>query len=225
MTTKVIAVERDALASSRLAAAEFRRRMTEAGTLVVNLVSSPGAGKTSLLVETARRFAKRYSMAVLVGDIATTRDAERIAPFAPVVQLTTGGACHLDLSLVERGWNRLEQEYYDFLFVENVGNLVCPASHELGEHLRVVLLSTPEGDDKPAKYPKMFRTSQALVVTKCDLLPHLPFSVEAAVADALAIRPDLHTFITSAISGEGIESWWEFLSVMRGEMVVNAAAR
>jgi hydrogenase nickel incorporation protein HypB len=222
MTAKVITVERDALAPSRLAAAEFQRSMTEAGTLVVNLVSSPGAGKTTLLVETARRFAKRYSMAVLVGDIATTRDAERIAPFAPVVQLTTGGACHLDLSLVERGWHRLEQKRYDFVFIENVGNLVCPASHELGEHLRVVLLSTPEGDDKPGKYPKMFRTSHALVVTKCDLLPHLPFSVEAAVADALAIQPKLHTFITSAISGDGIEGWCEFLSMMRARLLLDA---
>ena len=211
MTAKFITVERDVLATARVAADEFRRHMTALGTLVVNLVSSPGAGKTSLLVETARRFGNRYPMAVLVGDIATARDAERIAPFAPVVQLTTGGACHLDLPLVERGWNRLEQDRYDFLFIENVGNLVCPASHVLGEHLRVVLLSTPEGDDKPGKYPKMFRTSQALVVTKCDLLPYLPFSVEAALADALAIQPDLQTLLTSAITGEGIERWCEFL--------------
>ena len=224
MTAKVITVERDVLASSRVAADEFRQRMTEEGTFVVNLVSSPGAGKTSLLVETARRFGSRHSMAVLVGDIATARDAERIAPFAPVVQLTTGGACHLDLPLVERGWNRLEQKHYDFVFIENVGNLVCPASHELGEHLRVVLLSTPEGDDKPGKYPKMFRTSQALVVTKFDLLPYLPFSVEAAVADALSIQPALHTFATSAITGEGIERWCEFLSVVRRRMLLDAEA-
>jgi hydrogenase nickel incorporation protein HypB len=215
MTAKIITVQRDALATAGVAADEFRRQMTALGTLVVNLVSSPGAGKTSLLVETARRFGNRSSMAVLVGDIATARDAERIAPFAPVVQLTTGGACHLDLSLIERGWNRLEQDRYDFLFIENVGNLVCPASHVLGEHLRVVLLSTPEGDDKPGKYPKMFRTSQALVVTKCDLLPYLPFSVEAAVADALAIQPELQTFVTSSLNGQGINQWCEFLIASR----------
>jgi hydrogenase nickel incorporation protein HypB len=215
MTATIITVERDVLASARVAADEFRQRMTAAGTLVVNLVSSPGAGKTSLLVETARRFDGQRTMAVLVGDIATTRDAQRIAPYAPVVQLTTGGACHLDLPLVERGWSRLEQRRYDFLFIENVGNLVCPASHELGEHLRVVLLSTPEGDDKPGKYPKMFRTSQALVITKCDLLPHLPFSVDAAVADALAIQPELQSFVTSAITGEGIDRWCQFLEISR----------
>jgi hydrogenase nickel incorporation protein HypB len=215
MTAKVIAVEREALAASRLAAAEFRRQMTEAGTLVVNLVSSPGAGKTSLLIETAKQFKGRRSLAVLVGDIATLRDAERIAPFAPVVQLTTGGACHLDLSLVERGWNRLEQQRYDFLFIENVGNLVCPASHELGEHLRVVLLSTPEGDDKPGKYPKMFRTSQALILTKTDLLPYLPFSLERAVADAHAIQPRLKAIATSTINGDGIDEWCEFLDISR----------
>jgi hydrogenase nickel incorporation protein HypB len=222
MTAKVITVERDVLASARIAADEFRQRMTAAGTLVVNLVSSPGAGKTSLLVETARRFEGQHTMAVLVGDIATTRDAQRMAPYAPVVQLTTGGACHLDFPLVERGWNRLEQRRYDFLFIENVGNLVCPASHALGEHLRVVLLSTPEGDDKPGKYPKMFRTSQALVITKCDLLPHLPFSVDAAVADALAVQPELRSFVTSAITGEGIDQWCKFLSVVRGGLLLNA---
>jgi hydrogenase nickel incorporation protein HypB len=215
MSVKVITVERDVHAPARVAADEFRQRMTAAGTLVVNLVSSPGAGKTSLLVETARRFDNRHSMAVLVGDIATARDAERIAPFAPVVQLTTGGACHLDLPLVERGWNRLEQCRYDFLFIENVGNLVCPASRELGEHLRVVLLSTPEGDDKPGKYPKMFRTSHALVVTKTDLLPFVPFSVEAAVADAHAIQPQLRPFATSAITGDGFDQWCEFLIISR----------
>jgi hydrogenase nickel incorporation protein HypB len=211
MTTQVIVVERDVLAKSRTSAEEFRRERTAAGTLVVNLVSSPGAGKTSLLQATARYWQGKRKVSVLVGDLATDRDAQRLAPLVEVVQMTTGGACHLELALVERAFGRLSEPIVDFLFVENVGNLVCPASFDLGEHLRVVLLSVTEGDDKPAKYPKMFRTSQALVISKTDLLPHVPFSVAAAAADAHDIQPHLPVLPLCAITGDGIAAWCEFL--------------
>ncbi|MCG8652762.1 MAG: hydrogenase nickel incorporation protein HypB, partial [Pirellulales bacterium] len=149
MPTKTVQVDRDIQEERKLAAAAFRRRLTGMGTLAVNLVSSPGAGKTSLLEATFRHWGNRWHAAVMVGDLATDRDAQRLRPFAPTEQLTTGGACHLPLALVEKGFARLPDQRFDFLFIENVGNLVCPASHDLGEHLRVVLVSTTEGDDKP----------------------------------------------------------------------------
>lgn len=162
-------------------------------------------------------------MAVLVGDIATDRDAQRLAPLAPTVQLTTGGACHLELPLIERGLTQLGPLECEFLFIENVGNLVCPASHDLGEHLRVLVLSTTEGDDKPAKYPKAFRTSHILVVSKTDLLPHVPFSVEAAIQDAHRIQPDLESVAVCAHTGEGIASWCQRLERRRSELLAGRA--
>ena len=165
MTERTINVGRNVMSDAFADADALRDRLARRGTLVVNLLASPGAGKTTLLEATARRLANGR-MAVLVGDIATDRDARRLAPLAPTVQLTTGGACHLELPLVERGLAELDEPHVDFLFIENVGNLVCPSSHDLGEHLRVVMLSTTEGDDKPAKYPKAFRTSHALLISK-----------------------------------------------------------
>jgi hydrogenase nickel incorporation protein HypB len=213
---KVITVERDVQAPAKLAADAFRSRLAADRTLVVNVLSSPGAGKTSLLQATAKQWGSRYRMAVLVGDIATDRDAQRLAPWTPVVQLTTGGACHLAISLVQQGWERLDQQQaWDFLFIENVGNLVCPSSHDLGEHLRVVVLSTTEGDDKPAKYPKAFRTSQALVISKTDLLAHVPFSVAAAAEDARRIQPQLQICPLSSLTGDGVEAWCQYLEQRR----------
>lgn len=225
MTSQVITVHRDVLAEARADADEFRRSMARRGTLVVNLLSSPGAGKTSLLAATARHWSarepgRRPSMAVLVGDLATDRDAQRLAPLVPVVQMTTGGACHLELPLVARAWRSLADFSGEFLMIENVGNLVCPASHDLGEHLRVILLSSTEGDDKPGKYPKAFRTSQALVISKLDLLPYVPFSVAVATADARAIQPDLAVLPLSALDGAGVEAWCEYLEGERRKLFV-----
>lgn len=211
----IISLRRELSQTAMLEADEFRRAMGDSGTLVVNLLSSPGAGKTSLLAAMAQYWQGQHTMAVLVGDIATNRDAERLAPLMPVAQLTTGGACHLELALVQHGWDALSRPAVDFLFIENVGNLVCPASFDLGEHLRAVVLSTTEGDDKPAKYPKAFRTSQALVISKIDLLPHVPFSVDAAVDDALAIQPALTAWPVSTLDGEGVSAWCEFLVAQR----------
>jgi hydrogenase nickel incorporation protein HypB len=218
--SRVITVERDVLSTARASAEEFRRGRTRAGTLVVNLVASPGAGKTSLLEATARFWSGKHRQAVLVGDLATDRDAQRLAPLVEVVQMTTGGACHLELPLVERAFRRLTASDLDFLFIENIGNLVCPASHDLGEHLRVVLLSTTEGDDKPGKYPKMFRTSGALVISKTDLLPHVPFSLDAAAADARLICPDLPVFPLSARNGSGLGEWCRFLEQERERRIL-----
>jgi hydrogenase nickel incorporation protein HypB len=224
MSTKVISVRRDVLAEARATAAEERQRFARRGTLVVNLVSSPGAGKTALLEATARGLASEYSMAVLVGDLETDRDAQRLAPLVPVAQLTTGGACHLELPLVQRGLIALGDPQVNFLFIENVGNLVCPASHDLAEHLRVVLLSTTEGDDKPGKYPKMFRGSQALVITKLDLLPHVPFSLEAAAQDAHRIQPALEVLAVCASHGQGIDRWCQYLVRQRERLLAQCPA-
>lgn len=212
---EVVTVRRDVLADEQDRAEDFRQAMTARGTLVVNVLSSPGSGKTSLLAATADRLSPWFRCGVLVGDIATDRDAQRLADHAPVVQLTTGGACHLEFPLIRRGWRALGEPAVDFLFLENVGNLVCPASHDLGEHLRVLLLSTTEGDDKPAKYPKAFRTSHAVVISKCDLLPYVPFDVERAVADARTIRADLEAFSVSVRPPAGLDDWCEFLTERR----------
>jgi hydrogenase nickel incorporation protein HypB len=211
MVMKSVSVKEDLLARRRAAAEAFRRRMTERGTFVVRLLSSPGSGKTTLLEKTAQRLGQRYAVGVLVGDVETTRDADRLAPFAPSVQITTGGACHLELPLVEKRLPDLGERTFDFLFIEDVGNLICPASHELGEHLRVIVLSTTEGDDKPGKYPKAFRTSQVTVISKTDLLEHVPFSVERAIDDARRVQGEMQFFPLSAHTGEGLESWIEFL--------------
>lgn len=219
MNQKTVSLNRDIQARARQEAERFRHRLTRQGTLVVNLVSSPGAGKTALLEAAARYWRGSVRMAALVGDLATDRDAQRLAPLMPVRQLTTGGACHLELSLVQRGLEQLGGVELDFLFIENVGNLVCTASHDLGEHLRVVLLSTTEGDDKPGKYPKMFRTSDCLVITKIDLLAYLPFSVEAAVTDARRVQPQIEAFSVCSLTGDGLAGWCSFLEEKRRALV------
>jgi hydrogenase nickel incorporation protein HypB len=215
--TKTVVVDRDVLSDKKQRAAELRNRFSQQGTLVVNLVSSPGAGKTSLLEAIARHWNNSRSMAVLVGDLATERDADRLRPYVPVQQLTTGGACHLELSLVEKGLSLLPDQHFEFLFIENIGNLVCPASHDLAEHLRVALLSTTEGDDKPAKYPKMFRTSDAMLISKTDLLPHVPFNVDNAVQDARSIQPDITAFSVCSLTGDGIAEWCQYLDQFRSQ--------
>lgn len=210
-----IIVRRDILADVKADAAVERQRLLERGTFVINLVSSPGAGKTALLQATAAHWQRKFSMAVLVGDLETDRDAQRLAPYVPVAQLTTGGACHLELPLVRRGLMALGDPSVDFLFIENVGNLVCPASHDLGEHLRVVMLSVTDGDDKPGKYPKMFRTSQAVVISKIDLLPYVPFQLDHAVRDAQSVQPSLSAIPVSSLTGIGIDRWCQYLEDAR----------
>jgi hydrogenase nickel incorporation protein HypB len=222
MSIKTIEVKRDIRAEQLAAANAFRQQMAHQGTLVVRLLSSPGSGKTSLLQTTAARLAKRQRLGVLVGDVETRRDAERLAPFAPTIQITTGGACHLEIPLVERAFNQLPDSTLDFLFIEDVGNLICPASHDLGEHLRVLLLSTTEGDDKPGKYPKAFRTSHVLLISKTDLLPHVPFSVQRAAEDAMRVQPQLRILSLSALRGDGVHAWCELLEHEHERLLGNA---
>ena len=214
-------VKRDIREQHRLQAEGFRRRMLAGGTFVVRLLSSPGAGKTKLLEETARRLAGDYSLGILVGDVETERDAQRLQPYAPTRQITTGGACHLEIPLIEKAYDRLGKGQLEFLFLEDIGNLICPASHDLGEHLRVTLLSTTEGDDKPGKYPKMFRNSDVVVVSKTDLLPHVPFSLQSAIRDAQRIQPDLLIYALSATTQEGLLQWCEFLVLERDRRLAN----
>ncbi len=212
---KTISINQDVQAAKKREASELRSELGERGTLIVNLVSSPGSGKTSLLEATAKFWNGKHRMAVLVGDIATDRDAQRLAPFCPVQQLTTGGACHLEIALIKHGLAKLPSENFEFLFIENIGNLVCPASHDLSEHIRVVIVSTTEGDDKPGKYPKMFRTSQALVVSKTDLLPYVPFSMDRVIEDAKAIQGELKVFEICSLTGKGVAAWCEWLEKQR----------
>jgi hydrogenase nickel incorporation protein HypB len=219
MSIELVPIQKDIQSQRHIEAEAWRQSLAESGILCVNMISSPGAGKTTLLQAMAKHWAGRQRMAVLVGDIATDRDAQRLAPWVPVKQLTTGGACHLELPLVQAGWQQLNLHGIEFLIIENVGNLVCPASHDLGEHLRVVLLSVTEGDDKPGKYPKSFRTSQACVINKIDLLPYVPFSISAVSSDAHRVQSNLPIFPLSSLNGEGISTWCEFLISQRQKLL------
>lgn len=194
-------------------AAELRQRFQDNGTLVVDLVSSPGSGKTTLLELTAHAFAGHLKIAVLVGDVATERDAERILEAgAPAHQIVTGGACHLDAHLVSDGLEAADfDETPDILFLENVGNLVCPASYDLGEDFKAVLLSSCEGDDKPLKYPAIFSRAAVCLITKSDLLPHLPFSPEDARDHVRQLNPDARILQLSAMNGDGFTDWCALL--------------
>jgi hydrogenase nickel incorporation protein HypB len=203
---------RRVLAASELVAGELRERFRREGTLVLNLISSPGSGKTTLLEATVTRLAGSRSLAVLEGDVATERDAERIRALGvPARQILTGGACHLDArqvrgALAEEGWSGI-----DLLFIENVGNLICPTSYDLGEDFKVALLSVTEGDDKPFKYPGIFSRAEATVITKADLLPHVPFDLEAVREQVATLNPGGTFLTTSARGGEGMETWCALL--------------
>jgi len=210
--SEIIEVRRRLHEENDRCAALLRERFNAAGTLVVDLVSSPGSGKTTLLEMTVDYFAGILTTAVLVGDVATERDAERIREAGgPAHQIITGGACHLDAHLVADGLEASGFELPDILFLENVGNLVCPASYDLGEDFKTVLLSVPEGDDKPLKYPAIFSRSAVCLITKSDLLPHLPFSPEDAMRHVNLLNPDALILQMSAMNGDGFEDWCHLL--------------
>jgi hydrogenase nickel incorporation protein HypB len=186
----------------------FRAR----GLLVLNVVSSPGSGKTLLLQATLRALAPRLKVGVIVGDLATDNDAQRLRESgAPVVQITTGTVCHLDAEMVARAVNRLDLAGLQLLIVENVGNLVCPASFDLGEDLRVVLWSVTEGEDKPLKYPPMFQAADVVVISKTDLIPACGCDRELALANVRRVAPTARIFETSARTGQGLEAWCDYL--------------
>ncbi len=218
MQKKELFVQEEILGSNKKIAAEIRQKLEQAGVFVVNFLSSPGSGKTTLLERIAEVFKDR-KMAVIEGDIETERDAERIRrKGVPAWQITTGGACHLEAKMVGKLLPQIP-ETTEFLFIENVGNLVCPASYDLGESLRCVLLSAPEGDDKPKKYPKAFATADCLIITKSDLIPFLPFDLERAGNEALDINPRLRIFVTSALQRRGLAELVRYFIESRVNMI------
>ena len=210
---EIITVEQKVLKKNDDVAAELKARFDKAGVFVVNLMSSPGSGKTSLLERTLKIVSPALSVGVVEGDIQTNLDAERIAQYnIPVTQIITNGTCHLEAKMIDEAINKMPLNDLDILFIENVGNLVCPSSYYLGEHARVVIMSTTEGEDKPLKYPAMFLKSCVLLLNKTDLLPYLKFNIETAKKFALKINPDLKIFETSCYTNHGILEWCEWLT-------------
>jgi hydrogenase nickel incorporation protein HypB len=209
---RLLEVRRNVLKQNDVLARALRDRFHAQGTSVISLVSSPGAGKTALLERTLTLLTKRYRVAALVGDLATENDALRLARSGvPVKQITTGTICHLDAAMVERALEGWEVGELDLLFIENVGNMVCPASYDLGEDLRLVMLSVTEGEDKPLKYPTIFNSADVAVITKCDLAAAVEFDEVAALANIQAVRPDMPVFLVSAKSGVGMDDYLQFL--------------
>ena len=197
-------------------AAELRERFREHRVLVVNLISSPGSGKTTLLEKTLETLPRDTRVAVLTGDLQTENDANRLKRYGfPVKQIVTGGTCHLDARMIEKhiaDWNLSD---LDLLIVENVGNLVCPSSYDLGESAKIVLLSVTEGEDKPLKYPSIFFKSELMVLTKTDLLPYVPFDADAALANARRVHPEMEVVKVSCLAGDGLREWMEWLELRR----------
>ncbi len=213
MAVRTIDVRERVMARNDELAAAVRARLRAAGVPTFNLVSSPGSGKTLLLERTLADLGRELAIAVVTGDVQTQNDADRLARHTDrlVQAVVTNGACHLDARQVATALDAIDLAATDLLFIENVGNLVCPASWDLGENAKVVLLSVTEGDDKPSKYPKMFRQARVAVFTKMDLLPHVPFSVERAVQLARDVNPEIQFLFTSALLEGGMDEWFGFL--------------
>ena len=212
MTKRIPVVEKILSANDQLAQ-NNRSRFEEAGIFAVNLMASPGAGKTSLIEHTVQALAPNFRLAAIDGDIATSIDADRAAAAgATAVQINTGGECHLDAVMLEGALNQLDLKQLDLLLVENVGNLVCPANFKLGTHKNILIASIPEGDDKPYKYPGMYQDVDALVINKIDLLPYIPFDMDYFRKGVQILNPDLVTFPISCITKEGLDEWIEWLS-------------
>ena len=220
MTTRIVELRQGILKKNDELARALRERFSSAGVLVLNLVSSPGTGKTAFLELTLRALREKGArVAALVGDLETDNDARRLAASgAPVRQINTHGICHLEAEMVRthlEGWEGASPEDLDYLFIENVGNLVCPSSYDLGERIRVALLSVTEGEDKPLKYPTLFNSADVAVITKIDLAEAVDFDREAAHKSLQAIRPGIHIFETSAKTGAGMDAWLDYLATQR----------
>lgn len=208
----IITVERKVLEKNDQIAAELRAKFNAKGIFAINLLSSPGSGKTSLIERTVDQLKDKINISVIVGDVQTDNDAKRIGKLnIPVVQIITHGSCHLEAQLVRDAYKSIENEKTDLLIIENVGNLVCPAGYDLGEDKKVVLLSTTEGDDKPLKYPAMFRNSSSMVINKIDLIPYVNSSVDDIKRNAKSINSSLEIFEVSCKTSEGIEDWCNWL--------------
>lgn len=220
-----VPLERKVLNENDRIAAELRARFAEHGILCLNLISSPGAGKTRLLERTLEAFKPGERVAVLTGDIQTDNDAARLSRFGfPVRQITTGGTCHLDARMVQRALADWRLEDLDLLFIENVGNLVCPSSYDLGEAAKIVILSVAEGEDKPLKYPSIFFKSELLVLNKIDLLPYVPFEIALACENAQRVHPGMEILQVSCQTGAGLDSWRQWLAGRRRAVRPGVAA-
>jgi hydrogenase nickel incorporation protein HypB len=224
MSTRLVEVRKNVLKNNDLVARALRQRFRAAGTFVVSLVSSPGSGKTTFLENLLAMMRVRHRVAALVGDLATENDARRLARSqVPVRQITTGAVCHLEAAmvesaLVETGW---QLDELDFLFIENVGNLVCPASYDLGEDLRLVLLSVTEGEDKPLKYPTIFNTADVAILTKMDLTAAVDFDRDAAIRNIHSVRPGIEIVEVSAKTSQGMDRCIDLLEVRSAKIVVS----
>lgn len=208
----VITIERKVLAKNDEFAAQNRALFTKHKLFVINVVSSPGSGKTSLIEQTLKELAGALPLGVIEGDVQTDLDAQRVARYSvPVVQIVTNGGCHLEARLIQDALGSLDLSGLRVLIIENVGNLVCPSNYDLGEAMKVVVASTTEGDDKPLKYPAMFRNASVLVLNKIDLVPYVNCNLKALRANALSINPSLIIFETSCTTGQGISQWCDWL--------------
>jgi len=218
-------VEKKVLSENDRLAAELRQRYREQNILCLNFISSPGSGKTTLLEKTLGSFAPGTPVAVLTGDLQTDNDARRLMRYGfPVRQIVTGGTCHLDARMVERHLNELGFRGPGLLLVENVGNLVCPSSYDLGEAVKIVLLSVTEGEDKPLKYPGIFHRAALMILTKTDLLPHVEFDPKLALENARKIHPEIAYLALSSKTGEGFEQWLAWLAALQQKIRQEAAA-
>ena len=213
---RLVQIEQDILSKNQAYAGRNRRRLGEAGVLALNLVSSPGAGKTTLLTATIERLKRTLPVAVIEGDQETANDAERIrATGVPAIQINTGRGCHLDAHMVGHALDRLPVRRGGVLFIENVGNLVCPAGFDLGEAHKVVILSVAEGDDKPLKYPDAFAAAELMILSKIDLLPHLDFDAQACIERARRVNGDIQAIRLSARTSAGMEDWLDWIAATR----------
>jgi len=211
-----VPLERKVLSENDRIAAALRERFRQHNVLCLNLISSPGSGKTSLLEQSLAALPGDARVAVLTGDIQTENDAARLRRFGfPVKQITTGGTCHLDARMIERHLEGWKLDELDILFIENVGNLVCPSSYDLGEAAKIVVLSVTEGEDKPLKYPSIFFKSELLIVNKVDLLPYVPFNAEEAEENARRVHPEMEILRLSCLTGSGVSEWLRWLEQRR----------
>lgn len=207
-----IQVEKKVLNENQRMAEELRHKFREHGILCLNIISSPGSGKTTLLERTLEAFPRDLRVVVLTGDIQTENDAKRLQRFGfPARQITTGGTCHLDARMIEKHLAEWPLDSFDLLFIENVGNLVCPSSYDLGENAKVVLLSVTEGEDKPLKYPSIFSKAELMVLSKMDLLPYVPFDIAKAKENARAVHPGMEIVEVSCVKGEGLGQWLNWI--------------
>lgn len=220
--TKNIPILKDVTEANSLLADALRAAFAENSVLVLNIIASPGAGKTSLLERTIEKLNGELQISVIEGDPTTSIDAERIAAVGmPVVQINTGGGCHLEARQIQRALEQLDVSNADVVIIENVGNLMCPTAWDLGEDIKVVVASLPEGDDKPLKYPMAFLTAQAIVINKIDLEPYIPAKVAVMRENALRINPDLSVFQVSCTTGQGISEW---LGWIRDQLALKRSA-